>query len=418
MGLLAKILLVGLLAMYHGLAMGAAVKVADNQESVQDLTLQVESAPLTTVGAVSESIVVSLGPPDRPFPTYSDATHRIRTTQGINLVGPDPSQPSALRPTRAGEDTSRPGSPTTSCGTSQTGESAAFLCPVSKVPDGPKGLGDYEDFSDAPQEGYDGTYLSPRDDYDGYGYGSGSGTTPVPNGGYGSPPPQTTDLPPGGYGNLPPPPMGVATVTDPVTVTVSLESGTTSVIQTTQTVVTVTVTSTPASQVPMQNVTLTVTESTPTSPLHPVVTGFGTSTATQPFITPQMPADDPLPSSAGVVYTTVTMSSSTATYTTTTHIPPKPVTDTNAAEPTVQLSYCLLFVAAFLAAVGPSVFSLVSALCLLIVSIDVVNAEENDTADVGGNNGSATGCETQCGLSEANSRGWCGRKVPQCTATA
>ncbi|KAI4867938.1 hypothetical protein F4820DRAFT_445522 [Hypoxylon rubiginosum] len=399
MGILTKTLVLGLLAMYHGLAIGAVLKVVNKQESVQDSTLQVECPPVTTVGTVSESIVVS---PISQYPytfatTYSDASHRIRTTQGIDLVGPVPSQSSTLSPTRAGEDTSHP---TPNCGASQTG-----------MPHSYGGTKDYQDFLDS---GYDGTRMSPRDDYDGYGYGSGSGTTPAANGGYGSPP-GTTDLPPGGYGNPPPPAIdkpSVATVTDPVTVTVSLE---------TPTVVTVTVTSTSASQVPVQNVTLTVTESSSTFPLHPVVTVFTTSTGTQQSITPQVPADDPSPSSAGVVYTTVTMPSSTVT-STTTHAPPKPVTDTNAAESTAKLNYCLLFIAAALAAMGPSVSSLIGGLAFLIASNDDTKVENNNAAGVGGNHGSATGCEAQCashqrGLSEASSHGCCGHKLLQRPAT-
>ncbi|KAI6084824.1 hypothetical protein F4821DRAFT_279817 [Hypoxylon rubiginosum] len=330
MGVLTKILIVGFLAMYHGVAVGAAIKPTNEQELIED------SIPMSTF---------SMPPyPDATYPHHSLAlttstSGRVRTTQVVDPVGLAPSQSSTRRPTRTGEDTSRP---------------AAYTIIITKAPRDHEGSDDYQALLDFSGMGLGRVQLSPRDDYDGYGYGYGTvpgsgATAPAPDGGYGSPP-ATTALPPGGYGDPPPPAVdkpSVATASDPVTVTVTLETRTSSLVSGTPTIVTVTVTSTPASQVPVQNITQTVTESSSTSPLHPLVTDFDPTTSVQQSVT--VPVDDPPATFTGVIHTTATMSSASHTPT---HTPPKPVTDTNAAMPTVKLSQRLLLAAAVLAAIG------------------------------------------------------------------
>ncbi|KAI1775698.1 hypothetical protein F4818DRAFT_457891 [Hypoxylon cercidicola] len=377
MGILAKTLVVGLLAMYHGLATGAVIKVADKQELVRRLPHQVESATITTVSMLSATQVVGLAPCNT----------------------------SPFHPTRDGEDTSRP---TVISGASKIGESAALA---------PR-LYESQCFSNSPfitkvleNPEYDAIQLSQRDDYDGYdGYGYGPGTTPATNGGYGSPP-GPTDLPPGGYGDPLPPAMDKPS-SGPVTVTVSLESGTSSIIQITPAVVTVTVTSTPVPQVPVQNVTQTVTESESTPSLHPLVTASTTSSGIQQFVTLQVPVDDPPPTSAGMAYTTVTVSSTSHTPT---HTAPKPVTDTNAAESTAKLNQRLLFVAVGLAVMGPCLSSALGGLALLTASNNVSKmVEKHNTAGDSDNNGSATVHNShQHGHSKCGSHGCCGQKLLQ-----
>ncbi|KAI1763157.1 hypothetical protein GGR53DRAFT_498289 [Hypoxylon sp. FL1150] len=328
MGIWARILVVGFLAMYHGLAMGAAIQPPNEQESIDDSTpiTTISMFPETTFTHASQAIV-------------TDASQRIRTTQVVDAVNRVPSESSTLAPTRAGEDTSRP---------------HPYTIVIAKTARDDEGPDNYESFLDLLGRDFDRVQLSPRDDYDGYGYGSipGSGVaTPITNGGYGSPP-ATTALLPGGYGDPPPPAVdkpSIATVSDPVTVTVSLETRTSSLFSDPPEVVTVTVTSTPVPQIPVQNQNIThpVIDPDPTSPPHPIVTGFASTTSVQQFV--PVPVDDPPPTSAGGTHTPATMSSASHTPT---HTPPKPVTDTNAALETARLGQRLLFVAASLAAFG------------------------------------------------------------------
>ncbi|KAI1135041.1 hypothetical protein F5Y05DRAFT_416661 [Hypoxylon sp. FL0543] len=238
-------------------------------------------------------------------------SHHTRTTRSIGRPTTSSSHSSSIRPTRTGEDTSRPKTYyVTSYGHSPI---------MTEIP---------------------------RDYDDGYGYGDDSSTTPAVDGGYGSPP-GPTDLPPGGYGNPLSPEMDestILTVSEPATVTVSLEFYTSSsVLQSTPTIaapviVTETLTSTPSSHSPVQDVTVTVTasKSTPSLSLSStrlVPTGISLSTE-------------------GYVYTTVTASSSlshTASstdsimYTPSARPSPKPVTNANASELHAKVNWLLMF---------------------------------------------------------------------------
>ncbi|KAI1395887.1 hypothetical protein F4819DRAFT_492061 [Hypoxylon fuscum] len=381
MGIFKRILVFGLLALNHGITKGAAVPIANKQEIGQGSSLYVNSASVTTVAMVSESV----DDVSASFRTvYPVSSPRLRTTQGIDPVALTPYGYSSPHPTRTGEDTSRSAP---SSGPWVEGDTAAqplgpsYLTSHGHSPIMTEIPHDFEDCKYLLDHGCEVTKLSPRDDDDGYGYGYGSSTTPILNGGYGSPP-NPTALPPGGYGNPPPPAIdkpSFSTVTA-ATVTVTLARQTP--ISSTPTVVIVTVTSTPVSQVPVKNTTQTVTVSKPTPPPISVVTVFS-STSTKRTITPQVPVDDP----------TSTITSPN----TPTGLPPKPVTDKNAADSTSKLNQRLMFVAAVLATMGTSMSPLVGGLALLMASNNGEtrreDAEKSNKNDTSGDNGSGDPAE-------------------------
>ncbi|KAL7629700.1 hypothetical protein AAE478_001223 [Parahypoxylon ruwenzoriense] len=332
MNSLARVLIVGLLALCYEIAVGVGAQVAHKQGMVKE-AYQIESAPITTIDIIPESSTIA----------------SLEST--------------SIHPTRAGEDTSRPaygpaGLPIQSSGT-PTPSTSRHSPVMTAIPEY------FEDSESAVQ-------LSPRDDYDGYGYGYGSAIPSVVNGGYGSPP-EPTDIPPGGYGNPPPaidkPTITLAGVPDPVTETVFLQSQTSSSVTRSpptavQPIVIVTqpTTKTQIPHLPEQNITVTVT-----APKH-------TSTSTFQFFTPQV-SDDPPPGTQAYVYTTISTASlvshtgsntESIVFTPTAHTPPRPVTDTNAADSAIRLNYRLMFFAAFAAAMAPSISYLLSGAALLL----------------------------------------------------
>ncbi|KAI0173319.1 hypothetical protein GGR52DRAFT_590469 [Hypoxylon sp. FL1284] len=394
MAILTKTIVVGLLALYHGLVMGAVVNVAGMKESVRETTPHLKSTSMTTVSVASETLVASWNSTHHrhTFTTiYSDTFLRLRTTQNVEVVGL--AQSSALDPTRAGQDAHRPVDPTLAESTTQAPrpyQTTLGNSPVmTEVPQDNKGFKGLQAFLDILAVHLEETRLSPRDDYDGYGYGSS--TRPATNGGYGSPP-ESTGTPPAGYGDPPPPAMdepSIATITDPVTVTVTLS---TSSRTKTPTVAVVTVTSTPVPQAPMQNITQPVPDPDPVSPLYPVVTILTTSTGIQQLITPQVPVGDP--TSSSLVNTPAVLSSSASH--TPTHTAPRPITDTNAAELTRKLDYGLMSVAAALALTSIFMSSVIFGLAFLLEVLDnsTESGRKDGSREESNDERSATGCKT------------------------
>ncbi|KAI0837786.1 hypothetical protein F5Y06DRAFT_297214 [Hypoxylon sp. FL0890] len=350
MGVFTQILMVGLLALCH-IANCAVIPANKQQGLAKDSSNHVKkSIPLTTVSVDSERVTfvsTSVYPLSTLATVHHHSSHHIRTTRSIESVSASSSHSSSTRPTRTGQDTTRPRTYyVTSYGHSP------IMTEIPRDCEAAFGPGEFEDAEisgcllkfkrDSVNDEYDDTELSPRDYDDGYGYGYGSSTAPAVGGGYGSPP-GPTDLPPGGYGNQQPP--AVVTVPDPVTVTVSLSSAT----QSTPTIVapvivTETITSASVTHSAVEQVTVTVTASKSTlslslssTPLVP--TGISQSTE-------------------GYVYTTVTASSSlthtasstsSITYTPTARPTPKPVTDTNASETAANVDWLLMIGAGALA---------------------------------------------------------------------
>ncbi|KAI1382414.1 hypothetical protein F4677DRAFT_458524 [Hypoxylon crocopeplum] len=405
MGFLARLLVLCLLALCHGTAMGAVVQVTNKQDLIQPL-VQVEDAPATTASMVSKNTVIL---PEQPHHPFSSRPH----------------------PTRTGEDTSRP--PSTSSNTSH-GQNPSITENLydhldllhSECPD----LLDLECEDDEddteclywkcllrgiPLLGTEAHVpLLGRDDYDGYGNGYGSGSTPSVNGGYGSPP-EPTALPPGGYGNPPPPAVdkpSMVTVSDPATVTVTLELHASSVDQSSTTVtvtppvvtITQTATSTSVPHVPVQNVTVTVTASHSTSNTASIVTVITTPTSTHQFATPPVAADT-TPSGGAYVYTTVSLpysGTSTIMHTPTAHPPPRPVPETSSGDSNAKLNQHIMFVAAALVTMGHWTSPLVGGLALLMASNNAEakrngsgKTDESGTAGGSGTEGEGTGSKTE-----------------------
>ncbi|KAI1652717.1 hypothetical protein F4813DRAFT_394445 [Daldinia decipiens] len=365
-----RVLLFGLLALYHQVCQCTAV--VSNQELALESPFQRESAPITTVGtAVETNVVLSeLIHNLSTFATiHKQPSHQIRTTQGMDLITVTQSGSSSIYPTRSGEDVSGPNL--------SSGISLAHNPIVTEMTEAtPKSYLDgglleacrWDEADPKCLELSQENGLSRRDDYsDGYGYGYGSSTTPVGSGGYGNPP-KPTNLPPGAYGNKQTPAINKPSVVtppdlDPQTVTVSLEYHTSSAVHSSSTtpaqvvVVIVTGTGESVSQTPEYNTTQPVTTSDPTLDPTPEVTLLVTSTGIQHYTTH---------STEDYVYTTVTRSSSlphassstNTMYTVTGHPPPRPVPDTNAAVSIITLSRYRLLIAAALVAIGPSILTL------------------------------------------------------------
>ncbi|OTA98565.1 hypothetical protein M426DRAFT_258509 [Hypoxylon sp. CI-4A] len=381
MGTLAAILMFGLLALWDGFVQSVVVPVVDLQEVVHPSPL----TTATTVTTTSKSIPVTLSESIRPLSTLATIQHHSHTLRTTATA----SKSLSTHPTRTGKDTTRP------AGSHSTVNSPDMTTIPDQINDSAQDL-DWE----LPDLGYqvsfiqfqedDDPELSPRDEGDGYGYGYGS-PTPTIDGGYGNPPvPSIPTLPPGGYGR--PPRPDIVTVSEPATVTISLKHQTTSPeIHSIPSqvppgiVITGHLTGTPVPQVPAHNTTCTssgvVVHTTPTPAHH---------TVTPQVLTMTTPTTD------GFVYTTVTSSSRTGssthsvTYTPTSFLPPKPVTNKNAADPNSKLNRTLLFVAAALVTMGPHTASLVGGLGLLMESNNAeakraVEADKKNEIGSGGN---------------------------------
>ncbi|OTA97441.1 hypothetical protein M434DRAFT_384469 [Hypoxylon sp. CO27-5] len=412
MGVFTRIVVIGLMALCQ-IANGAVIPVAKPQELDTDASIQAKSAPTTTAIAASETVV---------FVSISHHTLSTSTT----VYRHSSHQTQSTRSTKHSTTSSTHSSTHHSTRTSSHATSSGHSPVMTEIPRGyeaPLNLEEFEYAEDldslwSPQQGsfgdeYDDAELFPRDYDDGYGYGSDSSTTQAVNGGYGSPP-ESTNLPPGGYGNHPPsagekPTM--VTVSDPVTVTVSLELYTSSTTQSTPAIaapiiVTETVTGAPVLHSIVQNVTVTVTASKSTS-------SHSSSTAL------------PVPSATTVstqayVYTTVTVSSSSShitsstssiVYTPTTLSPPKPFTNTNGSESGAKFSWLALLVVAFLA-IHPLVSFLCTALAMFVAytydqqAYAILAANDNAAEDDGQREKAQTyGTFDQCEGSKSRCRG-------------
>ncbi|KAI2619210.1 hypothetical protein GGR54DRAFT_603837 [Hypoxylon sp. NC1633] len=344
MGIMPRIIAVGLLALNLGSAMCVVISGPDKHGLIPDSSSNALSAPTPGPAVVMgpEAIVVPSGYKDYfSFDTAEDYHHPsepIKTDQGIDLDHVEASKSvselsSFVHPTRTGEDTSRPphssftsvvNGPATTIKTISREDDASAYVEYLEV-----GLSRGPLIPDLP--------ILPRDDYDdGYGYGGSpdTGTTSPVSGGYGSPPESTT-LPPGGYGNPPPPAIdkpSIVTVSGPGTVTVTLEFQTSSSVQ---------------------NVTRTVTASESKSSTFLTATAVTTSTKTQSSTTPvKVNASS---STKSQVYTPISASFSasrtSSSSTPTAHPPPKPITETSQAANYLPRSKPVYLVMAVIAAV-------------------------------------------------------------------
>ncbi|KAI0380431.1 hypothetical protein F5Y04DRAFT_281816 [Hypomontagnella monticulosa] len=357
MAIMARIFIVGLLALFHGVVHGAVLQMANKQEPVQDSLPRIDYAPMTTAGMPSETIITATWLFNlSTFSTiYINPSQPLRTTQVGHATAL--SSFTSIAPTRTSEITSRPlGPPVPS-----SYDDSPIMTDLPELPTG--------DFLGVQTLGSADIELSPREEPDGYGYGSGSDTTSVVNGGYGNSP-EPSVLPPGAYGNQQPSAADdpiIITVTDPATEFVTLELRSSSSLTATSpadpTIVFVTVTSTPVVHPPAHNVTVTVTASKSTGipPVFVTVTAAASSTPTN---------------TAGYVYTTVTdlFSTSHASYTTytvvytpTTHPLPKPVTGNGVLGMDSRLNKHLLLAAAGMAMLGPWVLSSLGGLLALML---------------------------------------------------
>ncbi|KAI1098157.1 hypothetical protein F4804DRAFT_325551 [Jackrogersella minutella] len=371
MGALTKILVACLMASFHGVSNCAIIPVANKHGLVRGSAPKVEAVPLTTVGTITESNVVS------------ESSHILSnvTTQGVGLVTAVPSGSSSVRPTRTGEDTS--GRPRPSFTTSHVHSPIMTEIPKDNVAvldfewlkgrDSDRLALQYQEVTDDNKD----TELSPRDNFDGYGYGSS--TASPANGGYGSSP-GTTNLPPGGYGDPPSSPAivdpSVVTVQDPETVTVSLTTQSLPspalILPTVATVVVITE-ATPSTTVPHaavpEDVTVTVPAAQPTSSIY-------LSIHTQEYTTVVVPAES-THTTQSYVYTTVTPSSSAphGSSRTIVIVQPSPTTipapvplSTNAAPHAAKPNQCLLIVAAAFGSIGTLMSIAVGGPMLLLAS--------------------------------------------------
>ncbi|KAI0889575.1 uncharacterized protein GGS22DRAFT_194015 [Annulohypoxylon maeteangense] len=375
MSILARTFVVCLMASCHGIANCAVVQTANKQEIGAGSSIVAQHAPITTAGSLSESIVPG------SLHTVSTVTkirqvpfQQLRVLQDTSLVNTTSSQSSSIRPTRTGEDTSRP--PTSYIHSPiMTTIPEHDLAPLYL--DWPGDV-DPEDLIPLFQSlaDDDNADVIPRDNYDdGYGFGYGSSTAGPVNGGYGNPsgtttppaggygnPPETTDLPSGGYGNPPLPPAvvdpSIVTLPDPPTVTISLEMWSSSFDPSTSTdgATVVVVVPAPSTEAPEPDVTVTVAPPQATLPL-PLSTGGPT------FTTIIVPGETPH-STPGYVYTTVTPSHTgphavTSTFvvvnTPTAHPSPVPIgTSTGRrVQPSLRFTWAITIVAlATIAATG------------------------------------------------------------------
>ncbi|KAI0148263.1 hypothetical protein F4776DRAFT_606873 [Hypoxylon sp. NC0597] len=365
MGVFTRIVVVGLMALCH-IANGAVIPIAKSQELAKDTSIQAKHAPISTVITASETVnlpSMSLQALSASTTVYHHSPLSTRSTRSTKHATTSSSH-SSLHSTRTTSHVT-PYSHSPVMTEIPRGYEAPLNPEEFEYAEGPGSLWSLQ--QDSFSDEYDDAELFPRDYDDGYGYGSDSSTTEAVNGGYGSPP-EVTDLPPGGYGNHPPftvEKSSVVTVSDPVTVTVSLELYTSTATQSTPAIaapiiVTETVTDTPALHSTVQNVTVTVTASKSTS-THSLSTTVTVSTGTTL-------------STQGYVYTTVTASSSSShtasstssiVYTPTGLPPPKPFTNTNASESCAKFNWLVLLVAAAFA-IDPFMSFACTALAILV----------------------------------------------------
>ncbi|KAI2471282.1 hypothetical protein F4781DRAFT_440706 [Annulohypoxylon bovei var. microspora] len=361
MGVLTKTLVTCLIALCYGIANCAVVQVANKQELLSGSLTQAESAPVTIVNTISETIVPgSSRTVSAVTKIRQNSPQQPRAVQDTVLVTATSSNSSSPHPTRTGEDTSGPAR-------SSTVTSHVHSPIMTTIPEEDltplhlewPGDVDPEDLIPLYQNlGDNGEAdLIPRGSYDGYGGGYGSGTTGPVNGGYGNPS-GPTNLPSGGYGNpLPPTTINpiVVTVLDPPTVTVSLglQISTFGPSSPTAGTTVVVVEPAPSTHSQVQNVTVIVAPPQPTVPLPLPTNGPSIMTIIVPAETTH--------SSPGYVYTTVTPSYAAPHIGTSTlvvvHTPtanpgPIPISTSAAsrtAQPSVNIWLAIIFVVATVA---------------------------------------------------------------------